>query len=69
MKKWVDEKRWPSKDSVDDLVLVKILPQQLNVFHRLDKGLIQRYEGPFKIVGKVGNIPTDWTCQIHLRSI
>ncbi|KAK4259946.1 hypothetical protein QN277_006222 [Acacia crassicarpa] len=38
------------------MVMVKLLPQQFKVFRKVHKGLICKYEGPYKIVGKVGKV-------------
>ncbi|CAA0818654.1 Unknown protein [Striga hermonthica] len=56
MKKGVDSKRRPKKFSPGDLVLVKLLPQQFKTFRSLHKGLIRKYEGPYPMDKKVGNV-------------
>nr|GMD76747.1 Transposon Tf2-2 polyprotein [Ipomoea batatas] len=56
MKKWADVKRRPKEYTVGDLVLIKFLPQQFKAFRGLHKGLVRKYEGPFPIIGKVGNV-------------
>lgn len=56
MKKWVDNKRRHVKFNVGDLVLVKILLSQHKSIHSLHKGLVQRYEGPFLVIKRVGNV-------------
>ncbi|RVW72184.1 Transposon Ty3-I Gag-Pol polyprotein [Vitis vinifera] len=56
MKKWDDKKRRHTEYKVGDMVLVKLLPQQFKSLRPLHKGLVRRYEGPFLILGKVGNV-------------
>ncbi|KAE8681907.1 hypothetical protein F3Y22_tig00111298pilonHSYRG00053 [Hibiscus syriacus] len=53
--KWVNEKR-RHREFVGDLVLVKLLPQQFKALRSVHKGLIQRYEGPFQVLAKVGKV-------------
>ncbi|PKI78958.1 hypothetical protein CRG98_000599 [Punica granatum] len=54
MKKWADKKRRHVKYSVGDLVLVKLH----NILRHKDmhKGLTRRYEGPFQVLQRVGNV-------------
>ncbi|RVW25255.1 Transposon Tf2-2 polyprotein [Vitis vinifera] len=56
MKKWDDKKRRHTEYKVGDMVLVKLLPQQFKSLRPLHKGFVRRYEGPFLILGKVGNV-------------
>ncbi|KAK4278290.1 hypothetical protein QN277_016155 [Acacia crassicarpa] len=56
MKKFADRKRRASEYHVGDKVMVKLLPQQFKVFRKVHKGLIRKYVGPYKIVGKVGKV-------------
>ncbi|KAE8668158.1 hypothetical protein F3Y22_tig00112344pilonHSYRG00099 [Hibiscus syriacus] len=56
MKKWADEKKRHRVFSVGDLVIVKLLPQQFKALRSVHKGLIQRYEGPFQVLAKVGKV-------------
>ncbi|KAL5769745.1 hypothetical protein ACOSP7_013899 [Xanthoceras sorbifolium] len=56
MKKWADKKRRRVEFQVGDLVLVKLLPQQFKAFRKVHKGLVRKYEGPFPILKKVGNV-------------
>ena len=56
MKKWADKKRRHVEFQVGDLVLVKLLPQQFKAFRKVHKGLIRRYEGPFPVIKRVGNV-------------
>ena len=39
-----------------DLVMVKLLPQQFKAFRKVHKGLIRKYEGPYKVTKRVGNV-------------
>ncbi|GKA38846.1 putative nucleotidyltransferase, ribonuclease H, partial [Tanacetum coccineum] len=54
MKKWANEKRRHIEFEVGDQVMVKLLPQQFKSLRKVHKGLIQRYEGPFPMIGCVG---------------
>ncbi|KAK3004590.1 hypothetical protein RJ639_019648 [Escallonia herrerae] len=54
MKKWVDKRRRPKDYNLGDMVMLKLLAQQFKSFKKVHKGLIQKYEGPFPIVAKVG---------------
>ncbi|CAA0817008.1 Unknown protein [Striga hermonthica] len=62
MKKWADKKRRPREFSQGDLVLVKLLPQQFKTFRSLHKGLIRKYEGPYPVSKKIGNV----ACRVNL---
>lgn len=55
MKKLVANKRRHAEFNVGDLVLVKILPSPYKYARSVHKGLVQRYEGPFSIITRVGN--------------
>ncbi|MCQ7691287.1 chromo domain-containing protein [Salmonella enterica] len=57
MKKWADLGRRPQEFKVGDLVLVKLQPASLQFFrNRVHKGLVRKYEGPFPIISRVGNV-------------
>ncbi|XP_043692842.1 uncharacterized protein LOC122643267 [Telopea speciosissima] len=56
MKKWADKDRRLARFEVGDMVLVKLLPQQLKSLRKVHKGLVRRYEGPFEITRKVGKV-------------
>ena len=56
MKKWANKKRRHTEYKVEDMVLVKLLPQQLKSLRPVRKDLVRRYEGPFPILGKVGKV-------------
>ena len=56
MKKWADSKRRHLEFNVGDMVLVKIVPAQHKFTRSLHKGLIRKYEGPFPIIKRVGNV-------------
>ncbi|CAA0826993.1 Unknown protein, partial [Striga hermonthica] len=58
MKKFADRGRRDVQFAVGDLVLLKLSPK---VWKRISaktvhRGLIPKYEGPFEIVSKVGNV-------------
>ncbi|CAA0834158.1 Unknown protein [Striga hermonthica] len=56
MKKWADKKRRPGEFSQGELVFVKLLPQNFKTFRSLPKGLIRKYEGPYPVIKKIGNV-------------
>ena len=56
MKKWADLKRCHVEYKEGDQVMVKLLPQQFKTLLKVYKGLVRRYEGPFKVVRCVGKV-------------
>lgn len=36
--------------------MIKLLPQQFKTLRKVHKGLVRRYEGPFRVVRRVGNV-------------
>ncbi|KAE8734320.1 hypothetical protein F3Y22_tig00000773pilonHSYRG00160 [Hibiscus syriacus] len=52
-KKWADRKRRDVNFEVGDLVLAKLSGILRNPYH---KGLVRRYEGPFKVLKRVGTM-------------
>ena len=58
MKKYADQGRRPLEFRVGDRVRLKLTPQVWKKLHRKDvhKGLISRYDGPFEVIQKVGNV-------------
>lgn len=56
MKKFADCKRRPTVYQVRDMVLVKFNPKQFKALGGVHQNLVRKYEGPFKIIAKVGNI-------------
>ena len=58
MKKWADESRRAVEFDIGDLVMLKLTPQVWKKISRktAHKGLIQRYDGPFKIVNRIGRL-------------
>lgn len=69
MKKWADKKRRAVEFQVEDLVLVKLLPQQFKSLRKVHKGLIRKYEGPFPITKKYAKFPTKFSYPQNSRSI
>ena len=58
MKKYVDRGRRPLEFVVGDKVLLKLTPQiwkmiSSKIVHR---GLVPKYDGPFEVMSKVGNV-------------
>ncbi|KAJ8471221.1 hypothetical protein OPV22_025564 [Ensete ventricosum] len=57
MKKWADLGRRPQEFKVGDMVLVKLQPASLQFFrHRVHKEFVCKYEWPFPIISRVGNV-------------
>ena len=56
MKKFADRKRRPTNYKEGDMVLVKFNPRQFKALRGMHHNLVRKYEGPFKIVAKVGKI-------------
>ncbi|XP_073109303.1 uncharacterized protein [Elaeis guineensis] len=54
--KWADRERRPLDFKQGDMVLVKLQPAQLRFFRKVHKGLVRKYEGPFPIIRRVGNV-------------
>ncbi|XP_070015293.1 uncharacterized protein [Nicotiana sylvestris] len=57
MKKFANRNRRPTYYRVGDMVMVKFNPRQFKALRGMHQNLIRKYEGPFKIVTKVGKIP------------
>jgi hypothetical protein len=55
MKKWADKNRRALNFNVGDKVLVRLVPEQLRFLRKQDRRLVRKYEGPLKILAKVGN--------------
>ncbi|KAE8676551.1 hypothetical protein F3Y22_tig00111584pilonHSYRG00153 [Hibiscus syriacus] len=53
MKKCADRNRRDLHFQVGDLVLVKLMPEQLRFLRQRDRRLVQKYEGPVSIVSKL----------------
>lgn len=56
MKKFADRTRRPTNYKVGDLVLVKFNPRQFKALRGVNPNLVRKYEGPFRILAKVGKI-------------
>ncbi|KAH9722467.1 Endonuclease [Citrus sinensis] len=56
MKKWADTRRRHVEYNEGDQVIIKLLPQQFKTLRKVHKGLVRRYEGPFRVVRRVGNV-------------
>ncbi|KAG8661955.1 hypothetical protein MANES_01G049915v8 [Manihot esculenta] len=54
MKKWADENRRPQEFTIGDLVIVKLLPEQLRFLRNHEKRLVRKYKGPLSVVAKIG---------------
>ncbi|KAL6225734.1 hypothetical protein ACLB2K_004583 [Fragaria x ananassa] len=40
----------------DDLVLVKLLPQQFKSLRKVHKGLARKYKGPFEVIKRINKV-------------
>ncbi|MCF8701926.1 DDE-type integrase/transposase/recombinase, partial [Corynebacterium sp. MC-10] len=56
MKKFADRTRRPTNYKVGDLVMVKFNPRQFKALRGINPNLVRKYEGPFRIIAKVGKI-------------
>ncbi|KAH9750077.1 Endonuclease [Citrus sinensis] len=56
MKKWADTRRRHVEYKEGDQVMIKLLPHQFKTLRKVHKGLVRRYEGPFRVVRRVGNV-------------
>ena len=56
MKIWANKKRRHTKYKVEDMTLVKLLPQQFKSLQLVHKGLVRKYEGLFPILKKVDKV-------------
>ncbi|XP_068658005.1 uncharacterized protein [Aristolochia californica] len=56
MKKHADLKRRESSFNIVDQVLLKLRPEQFRHLRSKNKGLLKKYEGPFPIIERVGNL-------------
>ena len=58
MKKYADQRRRPLEFEVGDQVLLKLTPQIWKKIksRKIHKGLVQKYDGPFEIVKRVGTV-------------
>ena len=56
MKKWADTRTRHAEYKESDQVMIKLLPQQFKTLRKVHKGLVRRYEGPFRVVRRVGNV-------------
>ena len=54
MKKWADKGRRAQQFKVGDLVLVRLVPEQTRFLRKQDRRLVRKYEGPVKILDRVG---------------
>ncbi|KAL4572161.1 hypothetical protein LXL04_018930 [Taraxacum kok-saghyz] len=54
MKKWADQKRQPREFLIGDEVMVKFPQKMFKSTRQVHKGLTRRYEGPYKVIEKVG---------------
>ena len=58
MKKYVDKGRWPLEFEEGEKVLLKLTPQIWKKIRnkQFQRGLIPKYDGPFEIVKRIGNM-------------
>ena len=54
MKKWADKKRRPLQFRAGDQVLIKLRSEQIRSCSRKDQRLVRKYEGPVKVLKKIG---------------
>ena len=56
MKNFADCKRRTTDYREGDMVLVKFNPRKFKALRGIHQNMVRKYEGPFKIVAKVGKI-------------
>ena len=58
MSKYADKHKWSLEFQVGDRVLLKLTPQiwKKMTNKRYHKGLVQRYDGLFEVIKRVGNV-------------
>ncbi|CAL1372707.1 unnamed protein product [Linum trigynum] len=67
MKKWADKKRRHLEFEEGDMVMVKFYPHRFKHLKSVHKGLLRRYEGPFPIVKRIGNVVYKVELPTHLE--
>ena len=68
IKKWANARRRPLEFEEGDLVMVKLLSyQSRRRFAKVHKGLVRRYEGPFKVEKRVGKQAYQLILHSHLE--
>ncbi|GMI71025.1 hypothetical protein HRI_000771800 [Hibiscus trionum] len=55
MKKWANRGQRDQQFKVGDLLLAKLMAEQLRFLRNRDRQLVRKYERPLQIVAKVGN--------------
>ena len=58
MKKYVDKGRRPLEFEQGEMVILKLTPQiwKKSIYKQFQRGLIQKYDGPFEVVKRIGNV-------------
>ena len=58
MKKYADKCRRPLESEQGEMVLLKLTPQiwKKIIYKQFQRGLIQKYDGPFEVVKRIGNV-------------
>ena len=67
MKKLAERKHRPKDFKEGDMVLVKFNPRQFKALRGVHQNLVRKYEGPLKIVAKVGKISYKLKLPPHLK--
>lgn len=67
MKKFADHKQCPTDYRVGDMVMMKFNTRQFKALRGMHQNLIRKYEGPFKIVAKVGKISYKLDIRSYLK--
>ena len=67
MKKFANHKRRPTDYKKDDMVLVKFNTRQFKALRGVHQYLVRKYEGPLKIVAKVGKISYKLELPTHFK--
>jgi hypothetical protein len=66
MKQWEDHSRHDAEFQVGELVLLKLSRDQFPPPKGMAPSLVQRYEGPFKVLEKIGNVTYRLELSFHM---
>ena len=65
--KFANRKRRPTDYKRGDMVFVKFNPRKFKALRGFRQDLVRKYEGPFRIVAKVGKISYKLELPVHFK--